>query len=172
MSTTRFTRRLAALALGAATITGLALAGSATAASARVDAGGDHADRQHQRGAVCLTLSSSRRDTDRECGDRVDVDVRRSANTVGIAKRGDRVCVAANRQLDCDQRGWAQVTTRRGFDQVRLLVEDTRLCGRAASDGDWGRSACSDRRGWLTLEADDDIDQISVWTQRRGNRHH
>jgi hypothetical protein len=51
---------------------------------------------------------------------------------------------------------------------VRLWADDTTLCGRARSNGQWSRIDCSDRRGWLTLDTRgrSGLDGLQVWVRR------
>jgi len=184
--TTNRLYRAAAATIGALSIAGLALAGTGTASAEPTTAAGPAAasepvaaeptilraaarpqDDDEEEDELCLSLSMMRyRDTD--CGRLIQVEVRGMANGVGIRNPEGRSCVSIPRYRECAGEGeWASVRTRRGgFEEVSFYSRDPRLCGRAASDGDWGSTECTDRRGWLRLEADDDIDELRVWIMR------
>jgi hypothetical protein len=153
--------RYVALAVGALALSGLALVGVDTSASA---------SSALQAGRLCASLSSEN-ERDRDCGRRASVELDESAKGVGLMYPGRRTCVVVHRDEECARNGWATAGSSRGFLEVRVYVQNTRFCGRAGSNGVWAALVCSDSRGWLTLEAHSDIDSLSLWTPRARPRH-
>jgi hypothetical protein len=153
--------RIVALAVGALSIAGVALVGASTSASA--DPG-----RQPQRDRLCVELSN-RFERERDCGREASVELDNRARSIGVMSPGRRTCVIVGRDRDCSQ-GWSRASARRAFDEVRIYVEGLYFCGRLGAEDDSDGIRCSTRRGWLHLEADDDVDSITLWIPRRQPR--
>lgn len=177
--------RTAALAIGTLSVAGMALVGTGpsasatTTAAAPVTGGVERIHPEREAEEICIEVSSRRRGGDEDCGDSVQVSTRRAIRSVALSvEEGDddeRVCVLIRgmraRDIDCaDDGDTASASIRRDATVVALLVEDTRLCGRASSDDDWGRITCSRPGGWLILHrGGDELDGLQVWV-RGGHR--
>lgn len=180
-----FLTRTAALAIGALSIAGMALVGTTSSASAGTAAetaaapAVEVAARPDPRlDAFCLGVVGIRGARDRGCGRFVEVGVPGAIRGVQFAARRTSICVAVRGAFggwdaDCARRGGSVEASVRGVaTSVRLFADDERLCGRASSDGRWGRATCSDRRGGLVLSVRGrgGIDGLQVWVARGGRR--
>lgn len=183
--------RLAALAIGALSVTSFALVGSGNAASATsapVATEAAHAQPPghgaRQRGDLCVKISGFRQRRDaRDCGDnRLEVSLRRSdIRSFEATLRGRsraRICVGlmadrSNRwTIDCSNRGdRAEVDLRRGFaEAASLSIQGRNVCIQGGANGRWGRVNCN-RNGFAIARAprwgDNRLDSLRIWIRGR-----